>query len=372
MPRAREKELKLGEEVRRIIWLQTGFLGDIVLTTAAFRWVREHFPDVEQYLITTPLGGRALAAHPDLDCILVFDKRGRSLWSAAGQLRTALQGCRATDTVLLQAHRSARSSLLARLLRLPTITYEETVLGFFARYRVPRVALLHETHRILQLLEPLGIARWDFRDVEVFLKAHTSGALTAQVKSWVGDAPLIGIAPGSVWGTKRWPQESYRELAQILLEKTKAKLLIIGSQDETAAAATVAAASVYAPDRVLNLAGATNLDDLRGIFPQLQLLISNDSSPLHYASAFKVASLAIFGATVPALGFGPLAPGSRIAERDLPCRPCSDHGPQVCPLGHFRCMKDLSPLYVSQIAIEMLAEGSELRPRVSESEGMNS
>lgn len=343
--------MQLGEDVRTIVWLQTGFLGDIVLTTAAFRWVRQFYPSLRQLLITTPLGVKALAGHPDLDGVLSFDKRGRSLWSAARVLAKDLRSEK--GAVLLQAHRSARSSLLAKFIGFPTVTYEETALSFLARWRVPRIALLHETQRILLLLEALGASRWDFQNALPQLPAPTANAWAQTLENWAGDSPLIAIAPGSVWGTKRWPQENYRSLAKLLLENPRIKLLILGSGEEIGAAACVAEASL-GPERLMNLAGKTSLDDLRAIFPLLHLLISNDSSPLHYASAFRVPTLAIFGATVPGLGFGPLAPGSRIAERQLPCRPCSDHGPQICPLGHFRCMREQTPEQISQIVWEML------------------
>jgi heptosyltransferase-2 len=166
----------------------------------------------------------------------------------------------------------------------------------------------------------------------------------------------IGIAPGSVWATKRWPIESFLRLAKQLLSQTNARLLILGSADEKAAAAELELGLAAEASRVINLAGRTSLDDLRAIYPSLSLLISNDSSPLHYASAFNVPSLAIFGATVPALGFGPLAEFSQVAQIDLPCRPCSDHGPMVCPLGHFRCMKDLEPERLASMALTILRQ----------------
>lgn len=347
--------MKLGEDVKRIIWIQTGFLGDIILTTAAFHWVRSRYPEVEQWLITTPLGRDALGDHADLDKILVFDKRARSFWAAAKPLRDALHSCHPADTVILQIHRSTRSRLLSLFLRLPTVVYEESSLSSLARWRVPRIALLHETQRILLLLQPLGVARHQFADALPYLTPRLESPLAREIAVWGQGVPMVAIAPGSVWGTKRWPQDSYRQLVQILLKQTDVKLLIIGSREEKAAAEAVSEVAPADRGRLWNLAGKTTLDELRGIYPQVCLLISNDSSPLHYASAFGVLSLAIFGATVPALGFGPLAKGSRVAEIDLPCRPCSDHGPQLCPLSHFNCMKGLKVENVSQIAIEMLA-----------------
>jgi heptosyltransferase-2 len=341
------KSKNMIEHVDSIVWLQTGFLGDIIITTAAFRFVREHFPEIKQYLITTPIGAAALKAHPDLDKVLVFDKRGKSLWSEAGRLKKELKALDLGRVWMLQTHKSFRSSFLCRLIGLPTVTYFESQCGFLARKRVFRVAVLHEAQRILLLLEALGVDRKLFEAAKPYLTPVGQGSVSDQIKEFKAGHQLIAIAPGSVWGTKRWPSEYYGELVQRLLEKSDARVLIIGSKDEIPAAKDVEdRISASVQNRVLNLAGKTNLDDLRAIFPQLNLLISNDSSPLHYASAFRTPTLAIFGATVPALGFGPLAPKAKVAEIDLVCRPCSAHGPQTCPLGHFKCMLDQKPIFV--------------------------
>jgi heptosyltransferase II len=72
-------------------------------------------------------------------------------------------------------------------------------------------------------------------------------------------------------------------------------------------------------------------------------LVTNDSAPLHLATAVGTPVIALFGPTVPEFGFGPRRPGDLTLGRgELPCRPCSRHGPQVCPLKHHRCMRDLS------------------------------
>ncbi len=324
-----------------MIWLQTGFLGDIILTTAAMHWAKRAFPGCRQVLITTPLGARALAGHPDVDQIVVFDKRGTSLLRAVKSLRQDLRHLERKSSVLLQVHRSARSSLLARGLGFPTVTYHESRLGILAKTTVPRIALLHETQRILLLLEAIGISRWDFQGAQPCLP-QADRNLAEDVRTWADGAPLVAIAPGSVWGTKRWPKESFRKVAEELLQSSSVKIVILGTKEEREATDAVALAGTGYPDRLRNLAGQTQLDDLRALYPSFRLLLCNDSSPLHYASAFGVPSVALFGATVPALGFGPLAPHSVVVEKDVSCRPCSDHGPQTCPLGHFTCMRQIS------------------------------
>lgn len=343
------------DTVQNLIWIQTSFLGDIILQTAALNYVHQQHPSIRQYLITTPLGARALAGHPALHKICVFDKRGRSMLNAVRLVKRELQDCTQAETVVLQAHLSARSSFLAYALGFHTITYDESRFGFLADRRVARVAVLHETQRISLLLEPLGAAREKLFQSRPMLTAWKS-ELVESIVNPLRSQTLIGIAPGSVWGTKRWPVEHFIELARILLERTECILLLMGSQDELGATADMEEGLRAFSSRVINLAGKTSLDDLRALYPRLQLLISNDSSPLHYASAFQVPTLAIFGATVPGLGFGPLAASRRIAGVDLECRPCSDHGPQTCPLGHFKCMKTLAPEYVAGLALEMYLE----------------
>ncbi len=352
--RASLQEVKTLGACSRVVWLQTGFLGDIILTTAAFEWIRRWYPSIRQSLITTPLGAKALEGHPALDEILVFDKRKESLWRSAQNLRKACRSYDQATTVLLQTHRSARSSLLAKALGFYTVTYTETSLGFLAQRRVPRIALLHETLRIKLLLEGLGVARCDLCESQPSLPRFSSSTLAHEVRTWAEGEQIIAIAPGSVWGTKRWPSESFGELAAGILSKTSAKIVVLGSADEKEAAQKLALLGEQYPSRLKNLVGLIQLSDLRAIYPQLSLLVCNDSSPLHYASAFGVPSLALFGATVPALGFGPLSAKSQVIEVDLPCRPCSDHGPQTCPLSHFSCMRQIGSERVLTEVLKLL------------------
>ncbi len=91
--------------------------------------------------------------------------------------------------------------------------------------------------------------------------------------------------------------------------------------------------------------------------------MTNDSGPLHLASAVGTPTVAIFGPTVPAFGFGPLAPDSVAAGLDaLPCRPCTSNVPQRCPLGHFRCMRDLAPPRIADHVRAILRRRGAARP----------
>lgn len=151
------------------------------------------------------------------------------------------------------------------------------------------------------------------------------------------EQPLVALAPGSVWATKRW--RYYPDLAREV--SSLGRIVIIGGPADGALAREVSdavgGASIDATGKLSLLASAA-------LIGRSRVLVTNDSSPLHLASAMNTPTVAIFGPTVTTFGFGPLAARSEVAETvGLECRPCSSHGPMTCPLGHFRCMLDLGP-----------------------------
>ena len=100
--------------------------------------------------------------------------------------------------------------------------------------------------------------------------------------------------------------------------------------------------SSAAGPRGRNAAGALSLRGTAALLEQAAMLVTNDSAPLHLAAAVAIPTVAIFGPTVPAFGFGPRGPDDLVVEvTGLACRPCSSHGPAVCPLGHHRCMQEV-------------------------------
>jgi heptosyltransferase II len=162
-----------------------------------------------------------------------------------------------------------------------------------------------------------------------------------------GSEPLVALAPGSVWATKRWPY--YPELAALI--RTHARVVIVGSPADRPLADTIRA-------RVPDAIGATGRLSLLGsaeLLGRCIAVVSNDSAPVHLASAMNVPTLAVFGPTVPGFGFGPVADVSDVAGHDsLACRPCHRHGPQRCPLGHWRCMGELSAHEVFQALTRLI------------------
>jgi heptosyltransferase-2 len=158
--------------------------------------------------------------------------------------------------------------------------------------------------------------------------------------------PLIALAPGSAWGAKRWP--GYPALAAALART--ARIVVIGGADDRALAAQIRDAVPGPAGAVIDATGQLSLLAAAEVIRRCAAIVTNDSAPQHLASAMGTPTVAIFGPTVPAFGFGPLAPRHASAGVEgLACRPCDKHGPQTCPLGHWHCMRDLAVTEVEQL-----------------------
>ena len=163
--------------------------------------------------------------------------------------------------------------------------------------------------------------------------------------------PYIAIAPGSAWGTKRWP--FYPELAALVQDQFR--IVVIGGAGDIEAADMIV--SQLPPGRGLNAAGKLSLLGSADLISRAAALVANDSASQHLASAMRTPTVTVYGPTSPKFGFGPLAPGSRtVGVSGLACRPCHEHGPARCPLGHWRCMRELSSHQVHEILLSVLSK----------------
>ncbi|MES2179603.1 MAG: lipopolysaccharide heptosyltransferase II [Gemmatimonadota bacterium] len=315
--------------------IQTSFIGDVVLTTPLLTQLAHRGPvDV----VTTPASAGLLANHPSVRTVIVYDKRGadrgvHGFLSLAKRLRHTQY-----DAALL-AQGSWRSAALALFARIPSRLGFSTSSGrLFYTKRVLYDARLHHAARLLMLARPNG-REPSAEEMRPSLHPGEPERLSVDMlltAAGIGrEERLIALAPGSVWATKRWPY--FPELAASL--SVGARIVVVGG----AADGELAAAIVAAAPGALDATGKLSLLASAELVGRSSVLVTNDSAPEHFASAMGTPTVAIFGPTVPAFGFGPLAPRSVVVEHDaMPCRPCSKHGPQVCPLGHHRCMTELS------------------------------
>jgi lipopolysaccharide heptosyltransferase II len=341
--------------IERVLVVQTAFLGDVVLTTPLLRELKRLAPGARLTVVTTPLGGAVLEGHPCVDAIVVHDKKGADR-GPYGVVRTVRALRRERFDVAIAAQRSFRTGLLIRGCgAADRIGFAEASGMWAYTTRVPWTASDHAVRRYLALAGPLG-GGGEAADPAPSLAVRADArarvdALLAESGIGEGEA-IVALAPGSVWGSKRWTPDGFAGVADAA-PRLGLRPVLVGSPDEEPLCRDVARRA-SAP--VVVLAGATGPPDLIALLARARALVVGDSGPGHIASAVGTPVVAIFGPTVPAFGYAPWGERNVVVEHPaLDCRPCDSHGPRVCPLGHHRCMKEIPAERVVQALAGVLA-----------------
>ena len=340
--------------------IQTSFLGDMVLTTPLLAELSAHGPvDV----VATPASAPLLANNPHVRDVIVYDKRGAM--AGLGGLRRAAEIVRRRRTAgggsaprgagaAYLAQGSVRSAALAVLGGVPErVGFASSAGSVLYTRRVPYREDLHHTERLWQLAMRTITDRPDRTTLRPRL--YPGAAEVDEVDRLLREAghsgePIIAVAPGSVWATKRWPY--YTELSARLA--LHGRIALVGGAADAEHAAPIREA--LTGDRVIDAIGRLSLLASAELIGRAALLVTNDSAPQHLASAMNTPTVAIFGPTAPAFGYGPLATTHVVAEHHaLPCRPCDRHGPVRCPLGHWRCMRDIPAERVEALAMDLVS-----------------
>ncbi|MBI5507915.1 MAG: glycosyltransferase family 9 protein [Deltaproteobacteria bacterium] len=316
-----------------VVVLRFSAVGDVILTAAALAALKKAWPTTRVVFVTKARLTCLVADNPNVDAVVGLEV-GEGVRSLAARLGPERPGA------VLDLHAKLRSAALRALLRAPrTVVWRKR-----PRWQTIKVRLRlgqHRAHGLVadryhQAVEALVGAPLAFGELRFFVSPDARARLTEMLEETGLDRarPLIGMAPGSMWATKRWPLERFAALATRALE-AGAQVVLSGSAEE---AEVTAAVRALAPG-VVDLAGKIGLGDLGAFVDCCTAFVANDSGPMHLSRALGVPTLAIFGSTDPAqFDFT----GHALLFAGIPCAPCSLYGRRKCPLGHFRCMQTLA------------------------------
>lgn len=318
----------------RILIIHTAFIGDIVLSTPLVKKLKEVYPWSDITYVTTPAGASILRNNPNISEIIEYDKRGKhkglkGIYQLGKRLKYE------NFNLVITPHRYLRSSVLSWLTGSPVRKgYKNAAASFLYTEKIPYDKKKHEVEKLLSFVSGKEDKRYE---IELYPNEQDVKKVNEMLKGYEGKK-LILLAPGSKWFTKKWPLEYFNEIIGQLKNREDIITGIIGGADELAL-------NVVTGGNVVDFRGKTSLLELAELIKRSELVVTNDSSPIHIASAWKdVEILAIFGPTVKELGFFPWSKNSVIFETEgLPCRPCSLHGGDKCPQKHFKCMLDIKP-----------------------------
>ncbi|MCM8761949.1 MAG: glycosyltransferase family 9 protein [Candidatus Omnitrophica bacterium] len=327
--------------IKRILLLCPGCLGDNLLLSPSIKKIRDTFPDAEIDII---IGRRAVEfadGNPWFSHYYIF-QGGKRLNRLVNIIR------------LVNKFRSKRYDLI--------IDFKNSILPFFikGRYRLTfflkelfsEKIYTHEAERLLSFIVPFfggtggdislyfPVSKKDRNDIEIFLK--TIGIKPADT--------IVVFNPGGR-EKKRLSEEKFAEIGKALIKRYDSlKIIIVGANYEEKIGQKIK--GFIESNNVFNLAGKTTLKQLAVLLEKASLMITNDTGTLHLASAMHCPTVAIFGPTSP-YRYGPIGTKNIVVHSDIYCFPCNEK--RICR-NDYLCMKQISPEEVIKAAMLLLDE----------------
>ena len=329
------------ETINRILVRGPNWLGDAVMCEPALRGLRKLFPDAQIALLVKPAVADLFVGHPALTRVLTYDTKGRHAglsgkWALAGQLRR--QGF--DLAVLFQnAFEAAFLTFLAGVPRRYGYATDGRSLLLSDPVAAPdRRTLVHQVRYYWDLLKPLGLTGDPSApELVVFPEEEQAMAGRFAQGGLTATDVVVGINPGSTYGgAKRWLPERFAEVTERLCRtiresrEQQASVVIFGAKGEEQLGREIAA---RLSSRSLILSGATTIRELMAAVKRCAMLLTNDTGPMHIASAFQVPVVAIFGPT-DWRTTSPFGSAHTIVRQPVDCAPCLL---RECPIDH-RCM----------------------------------
>lgn len=347
-----------------ILLVRFSSMGDVVLQTATVNWLKSLMgKSLRITFVTSQEFAPLIEGHPAIQKVIGFDRRGESWKSLVGRLKD-IDESHPFD-LILDLHATMRSfKLKLSFWSIPALTVDKRrwerffltkLKGKFFKRLIGKKAfgLESQAERILIDLESIFEDNRAVRRTREYRNGKL-GELTSLNPLPVYELPenYIVLAPSASFQPKRWPINSFVELAKNLLSETDFHLVVLAGPSDNFCDAF----SVIDSDRLINLQGKTSLKESMSVISRSLLCVGNDSGMNHIAEAYGVPCVTIFGPTDPRFGFSPHGKISRYVSKELWCKPCSTTGSAKCFRDKLYCMEEISVKEVRTLIDEVLKE----------------
>jgi len=335
----------------KILILKPSSLGDVLQALPVLRLLKLRYPAGEIFWWLDSALAPLLEGDPDLAGIVRFERRRWGKPRHWPEMIRSLRWLREQQfDLVIDLQCLLRSGVFAWLSRGKFLVgLDETREGARGFYdlAVPRASFhTHAVDWYLAVLPPLSVpVHNNFR----WLPERAKIAAAVKSKWKTGGSNWIALQPGARWANKRWPAIHFAELIRLLAGKFPGtRFAILGSGEDQPLGDIISRA---APEHCLNLCGATSLPEMIEWLRVCDLLVTNDTGPMHAAAALGRPLVALFGPTEPRRT-GPYGQLENVLRLDLPCSPCLK---STC---HFEkpeeCLRALPPARVFQQALKLL------------------
>ena len=348
------------------------WLGDAVMTTPALHRLRQARRGARITLLSPEKLAGLWEGQPFLDELLTFSA-SENIWQLGRRLRerkftvglafpnsirSALELWLAGIPRRIGVPRTGRSLLLTQMVlpraaalemrKRPVRDIRRRIQHDEAATRYPATA--HHVHHYLHLAAALG-ALPEPMAPSIDVSEETMEAVRGKFGlARAAGRPWFGLNPGAEYGpAKRWPAERFVAAARVLRERTHCRWMVFGGAGDIALTETISADITRATgEPPLNLAGRTSLRELAAVLKICDLVLTNDTGPMHLAAAVGAPVIAIFGSTSPELTGPVFSARAQVVRCDAPCAPCFR---RECPID-LRCLRGIETDQVVAAALD--------------------
>ncbi|MDH4223652.1 MAG: HAD-IIIA family hydrolase [candidate division Zixibacteria bacterium] len=334
----------------KILVIRFSSLGDIILTTPVVEALKEGYKDSEIFFLTKKKYERLFESDVRIDSVIYFQPENEDK-GIAGFLRLIKRLNREKFDLIVDLHSSLRSFFIRNLVKAQKKLH-------YNKRLIPRLLMIYLKKRevisyptinsYLKSLDKIGIKAetgiprlYSDSEEKLWSKKFLSEM------NYRKDEILIGIAPGARWETKRWDKDKFCFVAKSLSEGLPVKILLLGDENDHNLIEDI---KDYLGEGKAIPAINLPLNRLKPLIEKCELLISNDSGPMHLASALGVPIIGIFGPTSPGLGYASGGLNDKILWAGVECSPCSLHGSKGCVKDSRLCMDHVKPEEVIEAA----------------------
>lgn len=319
----------------RILVIKLSSLGDLFHALPAVHMIKKQLNCHIDWVTQTEYAG-LVECFPDVDNVIIFPRRS---FLKDARLFIAKLRFRRYDCVI-DMQGLLKSALLVSVARtgrsIGPSFHREGARVFYSEVAGKREKNRHAVEKNLDFVSHLGLQIDEVKFPVEFPDANVQGR-----------QPRVVFVPCSRWRTKNWPPECFVAVGARLQKTLNASIFLIGSGEDRKICEQIRR---NLPQPSFNLAGKQSLVETGGMLKKADLLISNDSGPIHMAAALGIRVLALFGPTDPRRT-GPYGQNHRVMVSSEECSPCFS---RTCRRGNVACLKGITPEKVGEAAIEIL------------------
>ena len=323
--------------MRKILIIQTAFIGDVVLATGVLEKLHQQFPDAKIDFVVRKGNESLFANHPFLHDVLIWVKK-ESKYLNLFRLIIKIRRNKYDSVINMQRY-AATGFMTVISGAKTTIGFDKNPLSFLFSQKITHQFVgksgktLHEIERNHLLIQSLT------DNIASKPKLYPSIVDESFIKEYK-TRPYICIAPASVWFTKQFPKEKWINLINEI--PSIYPVYLLGAPSDMLLCNEIIAAKTH--PSVTNMAGKLTFLQSAALQKGALMNYVNDSAPMHFASSVNAPVAVVYCSTIVGFGYGPLSDKSFVIETQQPlsCRPCGLHGKKACPLGHFNCAKNIT------------------------------